>query len=75
MKTSEDQPAIALGALKAWRTRMGFSQRAAAAALGVSLPAYQQWESGVSRHTGAQVTPPLTARLAAAALEHGIDPI
>lgn len=61
--------------IKLWRTRMGLSQRAAAAALGVTQVTYSQWESGVSRHTGAQVTPPLTARLAAAALEHGIEPV
>ena len=62
-------------ALAAWRARMGLSQRDAAASLGVALNTYQQWESGKSWKTEAQIAPPLTALLAAAALEHGLQPI
>lgn len=62
-------------ALAAWRARMALSQRAAAEALGVSLPTYQQWEAGKSWKTGLPVDPPLTALLAAAALENRLQPI
>lgn len=62
-------------ALAQWRARMGLSQRAAAEALGASFRTYQQWESGVSRQTGKPIDPPLTALLAAAALESGLPPI
>lgn len=62
-------------ALAQWRARMGLSQRAAAETLDVSFRTYQQWESGVSRKTGNPISPPLTALLAAAAREHGIEPI
>lgn len=34
--------------LKHWRASLGLSQRAAAAALGVTLPTYQYMESGIS---------------------------
>lgn len=61
--------------LQAWRTRMGWSQRKAAAELGTTLSTYQQWESGVSRKTGQVVDPPMTVLLAAAAREHDIPPI
>ncbi len=40
----------------AWRTRMGLSQRAAAKALGVSLPTFQAWERG--RYLGSHSTLP-----------------
>lgn len=69
---SDDAPHTPLAA---WRARMALSQRAAAAALGVSLPTYQQWEAGKSWKTGLPVDPPLTALLAAAALENGLRPI
>lgn len=61
--------------LAAWRQHMGWPQRRAADALGVTLATYQQWENEVSRHTGEHVEPPLTALLAAAALEAGLAPI
>lgn len=61
--------------LAAWRARMALSQRAAAGSLGIALNTYQQWESGRSWKTGAPVEPPLTALLAAAAREHGLQPI
>lgn len=61
--------------LQAWRARMGWSQREAAASLGVALNTYQQWETGRSWKTGQPVEPPLTALLAAAARERGIPPI
>ena len=62
-------------ALATWRARMGLSQRAAAMALGVSLPAYQQWEAERSWKTGAPINPPLAALLAASALERGLPPV
>ncbi len=35
--------------LRAWRQTMGLSQRAAAAALGVSSATVEQWERGINR--------------------------
>ena len=35
--------------LKVWRQTMGLSQRAAAAALGVSSATVEQWERGINR--------------------------
>lgn len=61
--------------LGAWRARMGLSQRAAAAALGITLTTYQQHERGRSWRTGEAVEPPATLLLACAAIEHGIRPI
>ncbi|KYZ87761.1 hypothetical protein A3Q32_10355 [Alcanivorax sp. KX64203] len=62
-------------AMKDWRTRMGWSQRRAAQELGVTLPTYQSWERGVRLSDGSLIDPPLTALLAAAAREKGLDPI
>lgn len=59
--------------LKAWRTHMGLSQRAAAAALGVNLTTYQRKERGAYFDTGAPVEIDRTTALACAALAHGLD--
>jgi transcriptional regulator with XRE-family HTH domain len=53
---------------------MALSQRAAAAALGMSLPAYQQQERGAS-YEGKAREPSHALLLACAAIERGIDPI
>lgn len=58
-----------------WRARMDLSQRAAAAALGISLTTWQQLESGTSRQTGEPVEPDRRTLLACAALEAGLAPI
>lgn len=62
-------------AFLAWRNRMNLRQRAAAAALGVTLTTYQSWEKEKRYSDGSPLQPPLTALLAAAALEHGLKPI
>lgn len=62
-------------ALAAWRARMGWAQRKAAAALGVSLPTYQSWEREIRLRDGATLPPPQSALLAAAALEAGVSPV
>lgn len=62
-------------AIRAWRQRMGFTQREAAAALGVALVTFQTWEHEKSRHTDKPLEPPTTALLAAAAVEAGLGPV
>ncbi len=60
----------------AWRERMGLSQRAAAAALGMSLSGYQQIERGLSWATGLSMPlPDRRTALAMAALEAGLKPM
>lgn len=61
-------------AIALWRGRMGLSQRAAAAKLGLSLPAYQAHERGAS-FAGQAREPSRALLLACAALENGIDPV
>jgi transcriptional regulator with XRE-family HTH domain len=53
--------------LKVWRQTMGLSQRAAAAALGVSSRIVERWECGVNRID-------LRTALACAALHAGLAP-
>lgn len=62
-------------ALQAWRNRMGWSQRRAAAELGTTLATYQSWEAERRWRDGEHLPPPRTALLAAAALEAEIAPI
>ncbi|WP_416232915.1 helix-turn-helix domain-containing protein [Castellaniella sp.] len=57
---------------QAWRQHMGMSQRAAAQALGVSLPTLQAWERGASFQTGKLVEIDRRTALACAALAAGI---
>lgn len=69
MAGTESRTAIAV-----WRTRMGWTQRQAAAALGMSLSGYQAQERGASF----QGTPREASRvllLACAAIEAGIEPV
>lgn len=58
-----------------WRARLGLSQRAAAAELGISLTTWQQLEAGISRQTGEPVAADRRTLLACAALEAGMAPM
>ena len=58
-----------------WRARMGLSQRAAAASLGMTLSGYPRAEAGINTATGEPRPDDLRMRLACAAVEHGIPPI
>lgn len=59
--------------LAAWRAHLGYSQRAAAAALGITLPTYQRLERGAEWADGAAVTIDRRTALACAALTAGLD--
>lgn len=60
--------------LAAWRQHMGYSQRAAAAALGVTLATYQRLERGAAWSNDAAVTIDRRTALACAAIAAGIPP-
>lgn len=62
-------------ALKLWRTRLGLSQRDAAKRLSYSLKRYQELERGANFETGEPVQLDQRTALAAAAIEHNLDPI
>ena len=62
-------------AIARWRARMGLSQRAAAAALGMTLAGYQQQERGRSFRDERPMQAPRPLLLACAAIERGIAPI
>lgn len=57
---------------KAWRKHMKLTQRAAAEALGVSLPTLQAWERGAAFATGKPVEIGRRTALACAALAAGL---
>lgn len=57
-----------------WRQGMGFTQRAAAAALGVSLPTYQAMERGAAWQTDKPIRIDRRTALACAALRAGLAP-
>ena len=59
--------------LAAWRKWMGFSQRAAASALGVSLPTYQRLERGAKWADGVPVEVDRRTALACSAIASGVD--
>lgn len=59
--------------LSTWRQHMALTQRAAAAALGVSLPTYQQWERGSRFDSAATVEIDRRTALACAALAAGMS--
>ena len=59
--------------LAAWQSRMGFTQRQAAAALGVTLPTYQEWRRGARFRDGAPVEIDRITGLACAAMAAGLD--
>lgn len=58
----------------AWRSEMGFTQRAAAVALGVSLATYQAWERGRSWENNRPLAIDRRTALACAALLAGLPP-
>lgn len=58
----------------AWRRRMGWTQRQAAEALGVTLATYQQQEAGKS-YAGRPRRVQRLWLLACAALEQGVEPL
>ena len=60
--------------LAAWRQGMCYSQRAAAAALGVTLATYQRLERGAEWTDGATVTIDRRTALACAAIAAGLTP-
>lgn len=60
--------------LAAWRSDLGLSQRAAAEALGVTLPTYQQMERGAYFHGGRPMVIDRRTALACAALRAGLAP-
>jgi len=59
--------------LRAWQSKMGYTTRSAAQALGVSPATYQDWISGISRNTGKPVKISRAVSLACAALFAGLD--
>ena len=59
--------------LAAWRERMAFTQRQAAAALGITLPTYQRLERGAEWADGAPVAIDRRTALACAALAVRLD--
>lgn len=61
--------------LKQWRSRLGLSQREAAKRLGYSLKRYQEIERGANFQTGEPVELDARTALAAAAIEHNLEPI
>lgn len=58
--------------LKAWRETMAYSQRAAAAALGITLATYQAMERGSNFATGKPVEIDRRTALACGALAAGV---
>ena len=59
--------------LAAWRERMAFTQRQAAAALGITLPTHQRLERGAEWADGAPVAIDRRTALACAALAVRLD--
>ena len=60
--------------LAAWRERMAFTQRQAAAALGITLPTYQRLERGAEWTDGTPVQIDRRTALACAAIAAGLAP-
>lgn len=58
----------------AWRQALGMSKRAAADALGLSVPSIYNYEQGFRREDGRPVRIPRAIALACAALAHGLAP-
>ena len=58
--------------LAAWELHMGYSQRQAAEALGVTLPTYQQWRRGARFKDDAPVEIDRRTALACSALAAGL---
>lgn len=60
--------------IKAWRAHMGYTQRTAADALGVTLATYQAMERGTAFATGKPVAIDRRTALACTALAAGLTP-
>lgn len=60
--------------LAAWREHMAYTQREAAAALGVTLATYQRLERGAEWTNGAPVAIDRRTALACAAIAAGLTP-
>ena len=76
MKVIDTADQVAVDAMRRWRERMGWTQRQAAQALGMTLSGYQMQERGMG--FGADSKPRhlhIRLRLACAALERRIEPI
>lgn len=58
--------------LRAWQSTMGYTQAAAAQALGVALGTYRDWITGQSRTTGKPITIDKRTELACAAIAAGL---
>ncbi|ODN68540.1 helix-turn-helix domain-containing protein [Methylobrevis pamukkalensis] len=57
---------------KAWRKALGFTQAAAAEALGLSKPAVENYDRGVRREDGRAVVIPKVVALACMAIRMGV---
>lgn len=71
--TPASRPAAVETAVAAWQARLGLTDRAAAAALGMSLSAYQAQKLG--RENGKPRSASRALLLACAAIEAGLQPI
>jgi transcriptional regulator with XRE-family HTH domain len=60
--------------IRAWRARLGLSQRKAAEAIGISERMYIYYEAG-QREDGRRVEIPKTVALACAAVAYGLPPM
>lgn len=58
--------------LHAWQLQMGFTQKQAAEALGVSLATFKDWLNGTSRNSGNPVLIDKRTGLACAAITAGL---
>lgn len=59
---------------KAWRAIMGFNQKQAGEALGLSKSAIELYEKGARRDTGTPVEIPLAVAYACSAIYHKMEP-
>ncbi|MDC9654357.1 helix-turn-helix domain-containing protein [Xanthomonas perforans] len=73
-ETAVQAPKESQSAIAAWRARLGLSQRAAAAALGITFQAYQQRERG-TYPDGRPLRDSRLFLLACAAVENAVAPI
>lgn len=72
--TPASRPAAADTAVAAWQSRLGLTDRAAAAALGMTLAGYQRQKLGRDQH-GQPREASRTLLLACAAVEAGLQPV
>lgn len=67
-------PVAAVTAVAAWQARLGLTDRAAAAALGMTLDGYGRQKRGRDQHSNPRAASRVLL-LACAAIERGIDPV